>query len=129
MIKLDLIVAVKDVKASAKWYQQVFGLENAHGGDNFAVLETESKEVVLCLHKWEQHYHPTLTDQSITVGNGVLLYFRTQNMPAVKKKLDEMGWNIEEDIHMNSNSLRNEFSIRDPDGYFLTITEFHDYNG
>jgi hypothetical protein len=37
------------------------------------------------------------------------------------------GCVIEEDIHLNPNSRRKEFFIRDPDGYFLTITEFHKY--
>ena len=39
------------------------------------------------------------------------------------------GCAIVEDIHLNPNSQRTEFSIRDPDWYFLTITEFHNYKG
>jgi hypothetical protein len=36
---------------------------------------------------------------------------------------------VEEDIHLNPNSTKKEFSLRDPDGYYLTITEFHTYEG
>ncbi len=129
MTELDPIIAVRDVDTSAKWYQQIFGFENAHGGGNFAVLKSETNEVILCLHKWEDHHHPTLTDQSITAGNGLLLYFRTDNMEDIKKKLDHIAWPIEEEPHLNTNSQKKEFSFRDPDGYFLTVTEFHQYEG
>jgi predicted enzyme related to lactoylglutathione lyase len=129
MIKSDPIIAVRDVALSAAWYEQVFGLRNAHGGKDFAVLVSEDGEVVLCLHKWGAHEHPTMTDSSVVAGNGLLLYFRTENMNAIRKNMEQVGGNIEEDVHFNPNSLRNEFSVRDPDGYYLTITEFHKYEG
>jgi predicted enzyme related to lactoylglutathione lyase len=128
MTKVDPIIAVKDVEASASWYQQVFGFSRQHGGkDKFAVLVSENKEVVLCLHKWEAHEHPTMTNPTITPGNGLILYFRTDNMNLIREKLDALGGMVEEDINQNQNSLKMEFSVRDPDGYYLTITEFHKY--
>lgn len=129
MTKLDPIIAVKDVESSAKWYQQIFGFENVHGGNNFAVLKSETNEIILCLHKWEEHDHPTLTDQNVTAGNGLLLYFRTENIAIIKQNLDKINWSIEEEIHQNTNSLKKEFSFKDPDGYFLTVTEYHEYEG
>jgi len=128
MIKIDPIIAVKDVEASSKWYQQIFGFRRAHGGnEKFAVLGSENDEILLCLHKWEEHNHPTMKNPSITPGNGLILYFRTEHMDAIRKNVEEIGNIVEEDIHLNPNSQKNEFSFRDPDGYFLTITEFHKY--
>lgn len=129
MTQIDPIIAVKDVEASANWYEQVFGFRNAHGGPNFAVLKSEDDEIMLCLHKWGEHHHPSLTDPNIAIGNGLLLYFRTDNMERIRKNIDRIGSKTEEEIHQNSNSLRKEFSVRDPDGYYLTITEFHTYEG
>ena len=129
MTKLDPIIAVKDVEASSNWYQQVFGFKNIHGGKNFAVLATEENDIILCLHKWGEHEHPPLADQTIMAGNGLLLYFRTNDMKAIRRKIDEVGSLIAEEVHLNPNSLRKEFSFRDPDGYFLTVTEFHIYEG
>jgi hypothetical protein len=40
-----------------------------------------------------------------------------------------MGAPVVEDIHLNPNSTKKEFSLKDPDGYYLTITEFHKYDG
>lgn len=129
MTKLDPIIAVRDIEASSKWYQKIFGFRNNHGGDHFSVLVSDDDEIILCLHKWEEHNHPTMTNPSITPGNGLLLYFRTENMNNVYQNLLKAGCAIQEDIHLNQNSLRKEFSFRDPDGYFLTVTEFHKYEG
>ena len=129
MTKLDPIIAVKDVEASANWYQQIFGFKKLHGGENFAVLTTQDNDIVLCLHKWGEHEHPSLMKHTTTAGNGLLLYFRTNDMEAIRKRLDEVHGSIAEDIHLNPNSLRKEFSFRDPEGYFITVTEFHIYEG
>ena len=129
MTRLDPIIAVKNIEASSKWYQKIFDFRNNHGGDHFSVLVSDDDEIILCLHKWEEHNHPTMTNPSITPGNGLLLYFRTENMNTIYQNALKAGCVIEEDIHLNSNSLRKEFSFRDPDGYFLTVTEFHKYEG
>ena len=129
MIRLDPIVAVKDVEVSSNWYQKIFQLKKSHGGDDFSVLVSDDNEIILCLHKWEEHNHPTMTNPGITPGNGLLLYFRTENMINIYQNAVKAGCVIEEDIHLNTNSLRKEFSFRDPDGYFLTVSEFHTYEG
>ena len=128
MIKIDPIIAVKDVAASSNWYRQVFGFKNVHGNNEaFAVLVSENDEIVICLHKWGAHEHPTMTNPNITPGNGLILYLRTENMNEIRQNVDTLGCPIEDDIHLNPNSTKKEFSLRDPDGYYLTITEFHKY--
>ena len=44
-----------------------------------------------------------------------------------RENAENLGARIEEDIHLNPNSGKEEFSIRDLDGYYLTITRYHDY--
>ncbi|HWB27969.1 MAG TPA: VOC family protein [Chitinophagaceae bacterium] len=129
MIKLDPIIAVKNVEASSAWYQSLFGCRSLHGGKEFDVLVTGDKEVLLCLHSWEAHGHPTMMNPDITPGNGLILYFRTGDMNAIRQNAERMGVAIEEDVHLNPNSQKMEFSVRDPDGYYLTVTEFHVYEG
>ena len=129
MSKLDPIIAVKDVEVSSKWYQSVFGCRSMHGGKDFDILISENDEVLICLHKWGEHQHPTMTSPGTTPGNGLILYFRTHHMNTIRNNVEELGSPVEEDIHLNPNSTRKEFSIRDPDGYYLTITEFHKYEG
>lgn len=79
MIKLDPIIAVKNVEASAEWYHKIFGYKNAHGGNHFAILTTDDNEIILCLHAWETDSHTTMTDQNTVAGNGLLFYFRTES--------------------------------------------------
>ncbi len=129
MTRLDPIIAVKNIEASSEWYQKIFGLRNDHGGDHFSVLISDDNEIILCLHKWEEHNHPTMTDPGLAPGHGLLLYFRTDIMNNIYQRALESGCVIAEDVHLNSNSLRREFSFRDPDGYYLTVTEFHKYEG
>ena len=129
MTKLDPIIAVKDVEASANWYQKIFGFKRNHGGDDFAVLVTEDDEIVLCLHKWGEHQHPTLTDDTALAGNGLLLYFRTDKIKAIRKNVEDVKGTVEKEIQLNPNSIKNEFSFRDLDGYYLTVSEFHTYEG
>ncbi len=128
-MKIDPIIAVKDVEASSKWYQSIFNCRSMHGGKEFDVLVSEDDEILICLHKWGEHQHPTMMNPAIAPGNGLILYFRTQNMDAIRQNVERTGGPVEEEIHVNPNSTKKEFSLRDPDGYYLTITEFHKYEG
>ncbi|HTN35856.1 MAG TPA: VOC family protein [Arachidicoccus sp.] len=129
MIQADPIIAVKNVAISSKWYQALFGcrLSGGHGGERFETLTDEDGSVLLCLHKWGEDHHPTMTNLGIPPGNGLILYFRTDNLDAIRKNAQRLGAVIEEDIHRNPNSGKEEFSIWDLDGYYLTITRYHDY--
>lgn len=129
MTKLDPIIAVKDVNASSDWYEAVFVCKRIHGGNDFAVLEDENGEILICLHKWGEHNHPTMTDAGIRPGNGLILYYKTDNMELIRTNLKNMNYPVEEEIHRNPNSNKIEFSVKDPDGYYLTITEYHKYEG
>lgn len=128
-MKLDTIIAVKDVNSSANWYKEVFGFKRKHGGDDFAVLVSESGEIILCLHRWGEHEHPTMINSETTPGNGLILYFKTEDLNTIRNIMRHMAYPVEEEIHRNPNSTKREFSLRDPDGYYLIITEYHEYNG
>ena len=126
---MDPIIAVKDVELSSNWYQSVFGCKSMQGGQEFDILVSANEDILLCLHRWGDREHPTMVNPSITPGNGLILYFRTENLSRIRHNIEEMGWVIEEEIHENPNSQKKEFSIRDPDGYYLTVTEYHRYQG
>jgi len=57
-----------------------------------------------------------MTNPGITPGNGLILYFRTENMNVIRQNVEKIGGFIVEDIHLNPNSRKKEFSLRDPDG-------------
>jgi hypothetical protein len=128
-MKTDPIIAVKDVLSSSNWYQTVLGCKSMHGGADFEILVSDDGNVILCLHKWGEHEHPTMTDSTISPGNGLILYVRTHRMEQIRKQLDLMGHKIEKEIELNLNSRKREFSVRDLDGYYLTISDYHDFQG
>lgn len=129
MTKIDPIIAVADVGRSADWYQSVFNCKRTHGGDEFAVLVNEKNEVLICLHKWGAHEHPTMKNPDLAQRNGLILYYKTDHWQQIRKNLEQMDYPVEKDIQVNSNSRQPEFSLRDPDGYYITITAYHTYEG
>lgn len=129
MNKVDPIIAVKDIGASVAWYQSVFGCQRLHGGDDFAVLVDKHEEILLCLHKWGQHEHPTMMNPDIAPGNGLILYYKTDDMETIRHNVQTLEYPVEDEIHVNPNSGKKEFSLRDKDGYYWIITEFHRYEG
>ena len=91
-------------------------------------MTDDNGTVILCLHKWKEDNHPTMIDESIKPGNGLILYFRVNNLEKIRENAEKLGAVIEEDIHMNPNSENEEFSILDLDGYYITISRYHDYS-
>jgi hypothetical protein len=129
MTKLDPIIAVKSVELSSKWYQIIFDVKSKHGGKEFDVLKYEDDSVMLCLHKWGEHEHPTMMNISDKPGNGLILYFRTDKIDEIYSNAKRIGHPISSEMKTNPNSLHQEFSIVDLDGYYLTISEYHEYQG
>lgn len=129
MTKLDPIIAVKNVEASSKWYQTIFDCQSKHGGNEFDILTNKQHEVLLCLHKWGEHDHPTMRESKATSGNGLILYFRSENMEQIRENLRSMNHEVEQEIQLSPNSGKREFSFRDPDDYYITIADFHKYEG
>jgi catechol 2,3-dioxygenase-like lactoylglutathione lyase family enzyme len=110
-----------DVLASAAWYTTILGAENVHPGDEFAMLMHDSS-LVLLLHHQEFDEHPGLeVPKGETAGAGVLLYFWVDDVPAAYERAREIGANTLDEPHMNPNAGAIEFSLRDPDGYAVTV--------
>jgi predicted enzyme related to lactoylglutathione lyase len=69
------LIAVRDVEASSRWYQQLLGLQSDHGGPHYERLLSDGV-LVLQLHSWEtEHDHGPIGDPAGQPGNGVLLWF------------------------------------------------------
>ena len=120
------IIGVRDVAASFKWYQSLFGQpETAPGHDYFGqILDTDGM-VLLCLHQWGAHEHPSLMrPDNCTPGNGLLLFFCVDDYEVALKRARALVVRFEEEPHVNPNTQTWEFSLRDPDGYYVTISAF-----
>jgi catechol 2,3-dioxygenase-like lactoylglutathione lyase family enzyme len=118
------IIGVKDVAASFKWYQSLFGQSpTAPGHDHWGQLCDSDGTVLLCLHQWGSHEHPSLlSPRKALPGNGLLLFFRVDDFEAALKRARVLVSRLDEEPHVNSSTETSEFSLRDPDGYFVTIS-------
>lgn len=121
MIKTEPIIAVNDVAQSSKWYQQLLGCKSAHGGDVFEILTDDKNTQILSLHKWGEHDHPTFTNPE-GAGNGLILYFYVDNFNAIWSNAIKMKLNVVQPPGLNPNSGRLEFSVRDLDNYYISVT-------
>ena len=120
------IIGVRDVPASFKWYQSLFGQpESAPGHDYFGQILDADGTVLLCLHQWGAHEHPSLmSPDDGTPGNGLLLFFCVDDYEVALKRARALVARFEEEPHVNPNTQTWEFSLRDPEGYYVTISAF-----
>jgi catechol 2,3-dioxygenase-like lactoylglutathione lyase family enzyme len=119
------IVGVRDVPASFTWYQSLFGQPATRPGqDDFGQILDADGTVLICLHQWGQHGHPSLLGPGEGLaGNGLLLFFRVDDFEAALKRARALVTQFDEEPRMNPYTGTREFSLRDPDGYFVTISE------
>lgn len=118
------IIGVRDVRGSCKWYQSLFGQpETPPAHDDFGQIVDTDGTVLLCLHQWGAHGHPTLTGpEEASPGNGLLLFFRVDDYEMALKSALTLVPRLEEEPHLNPRTRTNELSLRDPDGYYVTIS-------
>jgi len=124
MKRIWTIVGVRDVPSSFRWYQSLFGLaEGSPAHPCFGQILDADGTVLLCLHEWGAHEHPSLTSpEGATPGNGLLLFFRVDDFEAALARARSLVERLEEEPHANPSTGTEEFSLRDPDGYFVTIS-------
>ena len=118
------IIAVGDVTNSLRWYQSLLGLpESAPVHDYFGQVLDSDGSVLLCLHSWGAHDHPSLRSPGhAQPGNGLLLFFRVDDFDLAVPRARALVSRLEEEPHVNPNTGTAEFSLRDPDGYYVTIS-------
>jgi catechol 2,3-dioxygenase-like lactoylglutathione lyase family enzyme len=118
------IIGVNDVTDSFKWYQTLFGQsETSPAHEGWGQIVDTDGTVLLCLHQWGAHEHPSLMSPNETrPGNGLLLFFRVDDFDLALQRSRALVSRFEEEPHVNPNTQTREFSLRDPDGYYITIS-------
>jgi catechol 2,3-dioxygenase-like lactoylglutathione lyase family enzyme len=126
MKRIWTIIGVNDVATSFKWYQSLFGQpETRPHHDYFGQLLDSDGTVLLCLHQWGAHEHPSLmSPDDATPGNGLLLFFRVDDFDAALKRAYALAGMLAEEPHLNPATGTQEFALRDPDGYYVMVGAF-----
>ena len=127
MRRIWTIIGVGDVAASFKWYAALLGVTDTAGPahEHFGQIFDADGTVLLCLHQWGAHDHPSLTTpENAPPGNGLLLFFRVDDFDAALARARALVARFEEEPHVNPNTGTLEFLLRDPEGYYVTISAF-----
>lgn len=118
------IIGVADVTRSFDWYQSLFGQSRttpAH--DYWAQVLDSDGTVLLCLHQWGAHEHPTLSSpETATPGNGLLLFFRVDDFDESLQRARALVDALEQGPDLNPATGTREFALRDPDGYYVMVS-------
>lgn len=113
---------MRDVARSLRWYETLLGItERAPAHQHFGQILDSDGTVLLCAHEWGAHEHPTLMS-SDHAGNGLLLFFRVDDFDSALPRARGLVPRLEEEPHVNPNTQTQEFSLRDPDGYYVTVS-------
>jgi catechol 2,3-dioxygenase-like lactoylglutathione lyase family enzyme len=121
------LIAVHNVEASSRWYQQLLGCQSAHGGPNYERL-VASNVLVLQLHHFavEDHHGPIGDPNDRPYGNGVLLWFEVDDFDAAMARVAMLAAEVVLPRHRNPPSGDGgpnhwECWLHDPDGYTVVI--------
>ena len=116
------MLVVADVEAGSRWFQDVLGLSSGHGGPDYEML-MDGETLVAQLHAWEADEHPQLGDPADpSRGNGVLLWFATDDFDAVMARVAQHGAAVVDGPLLNPNSRLREVWIRGPEGYVVVVS-------
>jgi predicted enzyme related to lactoylglutathione lyase len=122
------MLAVRDVEASSRWYQQLLGLRSDHGGPEYERLLANGT-LVLQLHRRDvEHHHGLFASPDVEVGNGVLVWFgEVAEFDDVVRRASELNAPIVRAPHRNppegqgNGPSHREIWIKDPDGYTVVV--------
>ena len=124
MKRLWTIIGVRDVTHSSAWYQSLLGLPATPPAHEYfgQVCDTDGT-VLLCLHRWGEHEHPTLADPDrAEPGHGLLLFFRVDDFDRALDRARTRVADLEEEPSVSPNTGTREFALRDPDGYYVMVS-------
>lgn len=124
MKRLWTIIGVADVARSCDWYQSLLGQPKSPPAHSyFGQIVDADGTVLVSLHEWGEHDHPTLTSPEIAQpGNGLILFFRVDDFDQALTRARALEAQFAEEPSVNPATGTREFALRDPDGYYVMIS-------
>jgi catechol 2,3-dioxygenase-like lactoylglutathione lyase family enzyme len=118
------IIGVQNVAASLAWYQTLLGIATSQPAHNYwSQIVDGDGTVLLCLHEWGAHDHPSLESPERAVpGNGLILFLRVDDFEATLGRARKLVDALEDEPMLNPATGTSEFTVRDPDGYYVMIS-------
>ena len=124
MVENQTLIAVRDVRASSRWYSALLGADSLpdHSHRDFYDRIFSSGRLVLQLHAWDLEDHPNLINaDAAPLAHGVVLWFQLGDFDAAVERARGLKAEVIEEPHVNPAPQHKEMWLRDPDGYVVVI--------
>ncbi len=124
MIESQPLIAVRNVRASSRWYAELLGAQGMAEHSHRDVYERISLggKLILQLHAWDHEDHPNLVNVDFApLAHGVVIWFQVDDFDAVVERGRKIDAEIIEGPLVNPAPMHRELWLRDPDGYVVVI--------
>ena len=124
MVAAQPLIAVRNVRASSRWYAELLGADPLpeHSHRDFYDRISCSGKLVLQLHAWDEENHPNLVNaDAAPPGHGVLVWFQVDDFDSVVKRARGLAAEVVLEPHFNPAPRHREIWLRDPDGYVVVV--------
>jgi catechol 2,3-dioxygenase-like lactoylglutathione lyase family enzyme len=125
MVHSQPLIAVRDVRASSRWYQQLLGFDSLPEHTHRDVYDRmlSNGDLVLQLHAWGEHDHPNLDNPDAgPLGHGVVLWFEVSDFDEAVKQAHALDAQIIQGPLFNPAPRHREVWLRDLDGYVVVVS-------
>lgn len=120
-MKAQPLITVSSVPESARFYCALLGTQRGHGGEDYEQI-LDGDELVMQLHGYDADAnHESLGDSRGRIGNGVVIWFETDDFDALLQRIDRHGIVLDREPFENVFARQMECWLHDPDGYQVVI--------
>lgn len=123
-VRSQTLIAVRDVRASSRWYAQLLGFETSpeHPHRDYYDRMFSAGRLLLQLHAWDEEDHPNLVNRDAAPpGHGVLLWFEVDDFDAAVTQARALKAEVILEPFVNPAPRHRELWLRDPDGYVVVV--------
>jgi catechol 2,3-dioxygenase-like lactoylglutathione lyase family enzyme len=123
-VEAQTLIAVRDVRASSRWYAHLLGADSLPDHSHRDVYDriSCSGRLLLQLHAWDEEDHPNLVDaHAAPPAHGVVLWFQVDDFDAAVARARGLGAEIIEGPFVNPAPQHREIWLRDADGYVVVL--------
>ena len=124
-VEAQPLIAVRDVRASSRWYSELLGADPLPDHPHRDVYDRIWRfgRLLLQLHAWDAEDHPNLVNADAAPrGHGVVLWFQVDDFNSAVERAHGLKAEIIEGPLFNpAPRHRGEIWLRDADGYVVVL--------
>jgi catechol 2,3-dioxygenase-like lactoylglutathione lyase family enzyme len=123
-VEAQPLIAVRDVRASSRWYSELLGADPLPDHPHRDVYDRIWRfgRLLLQLHAWDAEDHPNLVNADAAPrGHGVVLWFQVDDFNSAVERAHGLKAEIIEGPLFNPAPRHREIWLRDADGYVVVL--------